>query len=80
MWKIGPECAAQQAKKVSARTRNCGERNAWAADMPTSPAAAFGPAAAPAPVATGGRRTSNAAGISRIQAATPMVIIAVRQS
>ncbi len=30
---MGPECVAQQAKKVSDSTMNCGERNAWDADM-----------------------------------------------
>ena len=28
MWKIGPECAAQQAKYVSATATNCGVRSA----------------------------------------------------
>jgi len=28
VWKIGPECVAQQQKKVSAMTMNCGERSA----------------------------------------------------
>ena len=41
---------------------------------------ACGPALALAPVAPDGARTSRAAGISRIQATTPMIIIAVRQS
>ena len=31
MWKIGPECAAQQAKCASASVMNCGVRNACAA-------------------------------------------------
>ena len=33
MWKIGPECAAQQAKWVSAMAANCGVRSACAAVM-----------------------------------------------
>jgi hypothetical protein len=30
MWKIGPECATQQAQWVSAIAANCGEREAVA--------------------------------------------------
>ncbi len=78
MWKIGPECAAQQRKKVSASTTNCGERNASRADIEGSSAAAA-PATAPL-AAAGGCRTSSAAGIRSAQATTPIVIIAVRQS
>src|SRR2546426_315269 len=29
MWKIGPACAAQQAKCVSAIAQNCGARSTW---------------------------------------------------
>jgi len=78
MWKIGPEWAAQQAKNVSASTANCGERSAWAAVRPAPlPDGARGD---PWPAVAGGWRTRSAAGISRIQAAMPMVSMAVRQS
>jgi hypothetical protein len=80
MWKIGPECAAQQAKKVSASTRNCGERSARPTDHPApgSPAALF--AAALDGVTSGAGRTNSAAGMSKAHAIRPTVIIAVRQS
>src|SRR5262249_48008791 len=80
MWKIGPECAAQQAKKVSASTRNCGDRRACAADMPLS---AVTPDLTPglAIVAVeGARRTNSAAGSNNDQARMPMRSMAVRQS
>ena len=54
MWKIGPECAAQQAKKVRPSTMNCRERKACAGEV-IAPAASPGAAesvvssAAPAP-------------------------------
>src|SRR5262249_39031833 len=59
MWKIGPECAAQQAKNVSPRTRNWGERSACAAEMPVGAPDAEPPLAIAGP---GGRLTSSAAG------------------
>jgi len=77
MWKIGPECAAQQKKNVNPRMANCGVRSACVAVIPAAPAAAEGP---PAPAVAGARRMSRAAGISSTQVAMPMVIIAVRQS
>ncbi len=80
MWKMGPECAAQQQKKVSASTTNCGERNAWATVRPAPPVAAPAADAAVSAAAAGGRRTSSAAGITRAQATSPTVVIAVRQS
>ena len=77
MWKIGPECAAQQAKKVSASTMNCGERNACATEQAVPSASGAAPSRGwPA----GGWRTSNAAGISSTQATMPMTSIANRQS
>src|SRR5215472_12725750 len=79
MWKIGPECAAQQPKKVSARTTNCGERSACDT-VPAVPGATLRADSGPTAATTGGWRTSNAAGISRIQAMMPIVIMAVRQS
>ena len=73
MWKIGPECAAQQRKKVPARIANCGERSARPASA--SPAGSDGSGAV-----AGGRRTKKAAGTRRTQARMPMAAIAVRQS
>src|SRR5678815_4510889 len=78
MWQIGPECAAQQAKKVRASTMNCRERKACASEV-IEPAASPG-AAAPAVASTGRCRTRNDAGISNTHASTPMSNIAVRQS
>src|SRR5215475_8963096 len=77
MWKIGPECAAQQRKKVIASTMNCGDRNASPAEIDGS--------STPAPLPTtfgeaGARRTKRAAGIRSDQATMPITIIAVRQS
>src|SRR5579863_4709337 len=77
MWKIGLEWAQQQPKNTSARTMNCGDRNAGPREV-TTPGVGGG---APAPLARpGARRTNSAAGIRRHQAATPMTSIAVRQS
>ena len=79
MWKTGPECAAQQRKKVDASTMNCGERNASPEDIARPSVAATRPPATAA-AAAGARRTNSAAGIRSAQATMPMVIIAVRQS
>jgi hypothetical protein len=87
MWKIGPECAAQQAKKVSPSTMNCGERNTCeSGGVPVSTAVVslgVAPAdgsATPFPASPAPRRTSNAAGSKSTQAPMPMISIAVRQS
>jgi hypothetical protein len=80
MWKIGPECAAQQAKNVSASTRNWGERSAAATDHPAPGPPGRFVAGEPEDDVSGARRTSNAAGISSAHANKPTVIIAVRQS
>src|SRR5687767_4266425 len=75
VWKMGPECAAQHAKNVSASTTNCGERSA-SATPPKGPSAA-----APAASAVrGAGRTKNAAGTSSAHARTAMVSCALRQS
>ena len=69
MWKIGPECAAQQAKCASASAANCGVRSASPALMRGSQLAATGvatPGAGGLVEHDGGRRTSSAAGMSRI--------------
>ena len=50
------------------------------AEIPAPPRRAAGPDAAVPAAAAGGRRTRSAAGISRVQATMPIVIIAVRQS
>ena len=79
MWKIGPECAAQQAKCASASVMNCGVRNACAAVHCTSGAVGSIRVAAGA-AACGAGRTSNEAGINSAQRAMPITSIAVRQS
>ena len=79
MWKIGPECAAQHAKYVSAMTANCGVRSACAAVSSPPPA----PAAGDAPTAgdiSGGSRTSSAAGMMTSHARLPITSMATRQS
>ena len=75
MWKIGPACAAQQAKKVSARTTNGAEKNA-SRRLVRGPSAAADPAAA----AAGGRRTKSAAGTRVAHTSTAMTSCAARQS
>ncbi len=78
MWKIGPECAAQHAKWVSAMAANCGVRSASAT---VNSRAATAPGGEPPPgAAAGGWRTSRAAGMSRSHARSPMTSIATRQS
>ena len=78
VWKIGPECIAQQAKNVAASTMNCGERSARPTVM-LPPAPAMAAPGAPAP-AGGARRTSNAVGTSNAQARMAITSWAVRQS
>ena len=78
MWKIGPECVAQQKKFASISVTNCGERTAWPtliSDCASSVACvcALGSRA-------GGRRTSSAAGIISTAAMPAMICIDVRQS
>src|SRR3954454_8688955 len=80
MWKMGPEWAAQHRKKVVARTANCGVLNARAAERPVLSLGVLWPGAGSASAETGGVRTSSAAGMSRIQAPTPTIAMAVRQS
>ena len=75
-----PECAAQQQKNVSARTRNCGERSACATDMPPPESMAPSASGWSELAISGGRLTSSAAGINSAQAMIPTVIMAVRQS
>ncbi len=78
MWKIGPECAAQQAKCASASVMNCGVRSAWAA---VHSACGASVAAVLATADTcGAARTRNAAGINSAHAAMPITSIAKRQS
>src|SRR5262245_44556646 len=79
VWKIGPECVPQQAKNVSPRTMNCGERSAAPTDgngSALAPAAA-GPAV---PVAAGALRTRSAAGRTSAAAMSAIVDCAARQS
>ena len=78
MWKIGPECAAQQAKCASASVMNCGVLNACAAVHCTSGAPAASAVAGAA--ACGAGRTSSEAGINSASATMPITSIAVRQS
>jgi len=79
MWKMGPECAAQQAKKVSAMAANCGVRsacatvNSGAPGWPTPPARQ--PAARPA-----ARARAGAVGTMTTHATSPITSMAVRQS
>ena len=78
MWKIGPECAAQQPKCASASVMNCGVRSACATVHCVS-----GTVVAPAVegcVRSGAGRTRNDAGINSAQDAIPITSIAVRQS
>src|SRR5688572_22026379 len=77
MWKMGPECAPQQAKYVRASTMNCGERSALAAeDSVTS----LGAAAAAFDAEGACRvRTANAAGMRSTHERMPMESIAVCQ-
>ena len=74
MWKIGPECVAQQAKCVRAIAANCGDRSAWAT-VNSRPSAAGPPRAS---IDAGGRRTSRAAGMMSSHARSPITSIAVR--
>ena len=77
MWKIGPECAAQQAKCVSAMATNCGVRSACAGGHARRVRAAPGVRAGAARrQRTGGRRISSAAGTIRAVAAMPTTSIA----
>ena len=78
MWKIGPECAAQQAKCASASVMNCGVRNACATVHCVSGTAA--PLALEGVAGCGAGRTRNEAGINSAQATMPITSIAVRQS
>src|SRR5688572_18390393 len=76
MWKMGPECAPQQAKYVSASTMNCGERSALAADDSVT---SFGAAAARGEAPGACRvRTDSAAGISSTHDTIPIASIAGR--
>src|SRR5438105_8518122 len=78
VWKIGPECAAQQAKKVSASTMNDVERNACETLIRAPPAAA--PVRVPSAALPGTCRTKRDAGTSKIQTRIPIVSCALRQS
>src|ERR1700733_9959220 len=80
MWKIGPEWAAQQQKKVAASTRNCGVRKASDAVIVGVTVEAEVSAEAWCTPAAGARRTKKEAGISSAQATIPMLIIGKRQS
>src|SRR5436190_22398191 len=74
VWKIGPACVAQQAKKVAASTMNGVDVNACFTPIDGSAAAC------PALAAAGAERTSSARGISSTHAAMPIVSCALRQS
>ena len=78
MWKIGPECVAQQKKLVRQRIRNCGERIAWRTVMPEPPSAGAGESESPA--RAGGRRIGSEAGIITAAATAAMIRSEVRQS
>src|SRR6185295_8869761 len=76
VWKIGPACAAQQAKKVSARTMNGADTNA-------SLRLICGPSLAPScdPLGiAGGLRTNSASGTSVAHTTTARTTCAARQS
>src|SRR2546429_7450415 len=75
---MGPECAAQQAKKVSASTMNGVERKASATPM-RGPATGA-PAGAASAAWPGACRTKKDTGTSKIQTRMPIVSCAVRQS
>src|SRR5438093_1225305 len=62
MWKIGPECAAQHAKKASAIAANCGEVSACATVKP-------GPSVVAAAAAGA---SAEGAGAPQMNALTPM--------
>src|SRR6185295_5816818 len=79
VWKIGPECVPQQAKNVSPRTMNCGERSAAPTEGKGSAGAPGEPGAAPAARAGAGR-TSSAAGRTSTAATRAIVSCALRQS
>ena len=78
MWKIGPECAAQQAKCVSAIAQNCGARSTWPVEKSRWRAAA--PPIATVPISPGALRINSATGIVTTQARSPSTSIATRQS
>src|SRR4051812_21028087 len=78
VWKIGPACAAQQAKKVSARTMKGNETNASRSLMDFSGTAAS--VVPPPAAACGGLRTNSAAGTSVAHTSTAMTACAARQS
>ena len=82
MWKIGPECAAQQAKWVSASATKAKVRKACAAVIDgMASAARSGCSGMPgAGIAGGGLRISIATGTSSATATMPTVSMAVRQS
>src|SRR6185503_20559162 len=77
-WKIGPACAAQQAKKVSASTMNGAETNASRTVMEGSRLATSPPR--PVVALGGGRRAKKAAGTSVAHTSTAMTSCAARQS
>src|SRR5436190_17988594 len=79
VWKIGPECVPQQAKNVSPRTMNWGERSAAPTEGNGSADAPGVPCAAPA-AGAGARRTSSAAGRTSAAATRAIVNCALRQS
>src|SRR4051794_28201415 len=79
MWKIGPECAAQQAKLASARLQNTGVFSAPARSMVAAGALAVRRGGAGAGSAGAGRSNS-AAGRITAQAMRPSVLMAKRQS
>ena len=78
MWKIGPECAAQQAKCVRAMAQNCGVATTSPVEY-SRPARAAPPSAA-APTSPGRSRMSSAAGTMTSHARSPMTSSATRQS
>src|SRR5690349_514881 len=77
VWKIGPACVAQQAKKVSASTMKGVERSAVPTAIGGSAAAPELPAAA---ALCGAGRTKSAAGTRSTHAAMPIASCADRQS
>jgi hypothetical protein len=71
MWKIGPECATQHAKCVSAINQNCGERQISGSGTLRS---------VTPPVATGAFLIRSARGMITIQTTSPSTSMATRQS
>ena len=76
MWKIGPECAAQHAKWVSAMAQNCGA----ASTSRVVYSRRLAPGAGAGRSSLAGSRSSRATGTMTSHARSPSTSIATRQS